>query len=207
MNAPVWSFHPANLLTYVSLAAGICSVAAALQHSAAGAGAFLALAALADTFDGRFARLFTRSSELEALGVQLDSLSDAVAFGAAPVAAVAILLSAQAAGPWTPVWWLAAIGYAGCALTRLACYNVSHADDGRALCRSADACRRPCVVVGAADGPRNRRRVARRGRARCWDGGPVEDLEAGRCRIDALCALANRAAGRVSGAALTRRSA
>jgi CDP-diacylglycerol--serine O-phosphatidyltransferase len=133
MNAPVWSIHPANLLTYASLAAGICSVAAALQHSAAGAGAFLALAALADTFDGRFARLFTRSTELEALGVQLDSLSDAVAFGAAPVAAVGILLSAQAAGPWTPVWWLAAIGYTGCALTRLACYNVSHADNARAF--------------------------------------------------------------------------
>lgn len=130
MNAPVWSFHPANLLTYVSLAAGICSVAAALQHSAAGAGAFLALAALADTFDGRFARLFTRSRELQALGVELDSLSDAVAFGAAPVAAVGILL-AQSAGPWTAVWWLAAIGYAGCALTRLACYNVSQAPDGR----------------------------------------------------------------------------
>jgi len=131
MNAPVWSFHPANLLTYASLAAGIGSVAAALQHSAAGAGAFLALAALADTFDGRFARLFTRSSDLEALGVQLDSLSDAVAFGAAPVAAVGILLAPQSAGPWTAVWWLAAIGYAGCALTRLACYNVSHAPDGR----------------------------------------------------------------------------
>ena len=27
------------------------------------------------------------------------------------------------------MWWLAAIGYAGCALTRLACYNVSHAPD------------------------------------------------------------------------------
>jgi CDP-diacylglycerol---serine O-phosphatidyltransferase len=133
MNAPVRSFHPANLLTYVSLAAGICSVAAALEHSAAGAGACLALAALADTFDGRFARLFTRSGELAALGVQLDSLSDAVAFGAAPVAAVGILLSARADGPWTMVWWLAAIGYAGCALTRLACYNVSHGDDARAF--------------------------------------------------------------------------
>jgi CDP-diacylglycerol---serine O-phosphatidyltransferase len=133
INAPLWSIHPANLLTYASLAAGIGSVAAALQHSAAGAGAFLALAALADTFDGRFARLFTRGGELEALGVQLDSLSDAVAFGAAPVAAVGILLSAQAAGPWAVVWWIAAIGYAGCALTRLACYNVSQAADGRAF--------------------------------------------------------------------------
>jgi len=133
MNAPISSIHPANLLTYASLGAGICSVAAALQQNAAGAGAFLALAALADTFDGRFARLFSRNRELEALGVQLDSLSDAVAFGAAPVTAVGILLLADGGGPWAPVWWLAAIAYAGCALTRLACYNVSHETNGRAF--------------------------------------------------------------------------
>jgi CDP-diacylglycerol--serine O-phosphatidyltransferase len=133
MNAPVWSIHPANLLTYVSLAAAIGSVAAALQHSAAGAGAFLALAALADTLDGRFARLFNRSAELEAQGVELDSLSDAVAFGAAPIAAVGILLSAQPAAGSLSAWWIASIVYAGCTLTRLAFYNVSHAEHGHSF--------------------------------------------------------------------------
>ena len=98
---------------------------AAIGGSAAGAGALLALAALADTFDGRFARLFRRGPEREAIGVQLDSLSDAVSFGVAPVAAVSVLLAAERGGT-SMLWWIAAIVYACCALTRLAFYNVSH---------------------------------------------------------------------------------
>jgi CDP-diacylglycerol--serine O-phosphatidyltransferase len=125
--------HPANFLTYASLALGLASVAAALQGSPAGAGACLALAALADTFDGRFARLFTRTREDAAIGAELDSLVDAVSFGAAPVVVVAILLSrhpnAVALGPW----WIASIIYVACALTRLARFNVRHADSAHAF--------------------------------------------------------------------------
>jgi CDP-diacylglycerol---serine O-phosphatidyltransferase len=126
MRSPSSSLHISNALTYVSLAAGVLAIASALQGSAAGAGAFLALSALADTFDGRFARMFRRDAEREAIGVQLDSLSDAVAFGAAPIVSVSILLGARSGGLWL-AWWIAGIVYAGCALTRLAFYNVSHA--------------------------------------------------------------------------------
>jgi CDP-diacylglycerol---serine O-phosphatidyltransferase len=130
MTSPASSVHPSNLLTYVSLAAGVCAVASALRGSASGAGVCFAAAALADTFDGRFARMFTRTSRLEAIGAELDSLSDVVTFGACPVAALAILSSrVSAPAPWW--WWLAGITYVACAMTRLAYYNVANAENGK----------------------------------------------------------------------------
>jgi CDP-diacylglycerol---serine O-phosphatidyltransferase len=125
MRSPASAFHPSNLLTYASLACGIGAVAAAVHASGAGAGAFLALAALLDTFDGRFARRFTRTVERQAIGGELDSLVDAVVFGLAPIATIGILL----AGPGRDVplgWWLGGIVYVICALTRLAHFNVVH---------------------------------------------------------------------------------
>ena len=113
MNSPAWSFHRSNLLTYVSLAAGIGSVAAALQHSAAGAGAFLALAALPDTFDGRFARLFARSRELQALGAELDSLVGCRRVRRRAGCGDRDPAGTQCCRAVAAVWWLAAIGYAG----------------------------------------------------------------------------------------------
>ena len=124
MTSPAAAFHPSNLLTYLSLVAGLGSMMGALQGSAAAAGALLAVAALCDTFDGWFARRFVRSNELQALGAQLDSLTDAVAFGVAPVVATSVLIGAPGADA-SVAWWLAAAGYAACALARLAFYNVS----------------------------------------------------------------------------------
>jgi phosphatidylserine synthase len=112
-----------NLLTYASLALAMTSVAAAMNGSAAGTGACLALAALADTFDGWYARRFTRNAAQASLGAELDSLSDGVAFGAVPVIAMSVLLPALA-GVTSAIWWGAAIVYVGCTLTRLAVYNV-----------------------------------------------------------------------------------
>jgi CDP-diacylglycerol---serine O-phosphatidyltransferase len=125
MRAPASAFHPSNLLTYVSLACGTGAVAAAIQASAASAGAFLALAALLDTFDGRFARRFTRSAERQAIGGELDSLVDAVVFGMTPIATIAILL-AGSTNSVPVVWWAGGLLYVICALTRLAHFNVVH---------------------------------------------------------------------------------
>ena len=129
MHSPIASVHPSNALTYLSLGAGLAAVAAALNGSADGAGACLAVAALADTFDGRFARLFARSHEQETLGMHLDSLADALSFGLVPVTAMSILLTESAADV-TVVWWLAAAVYTFAALTRLAFYNVTTANEG-----------------------------------------------------------------------------
>jgi CDP-diacylglycerol---serine O-phosphatidyltransferase len=129
MNSPAAAFHPSNLLTGLSLTAGLGSVAGALHGSASAAGALLAMAALCDTFDGWFARRFVRSDDRQALGAQLDSLSDAVAFGVAPVVATSILIGAPG-GNLSAVWWLAAAGYTACALARLAFYNVAGGKGG-----------------------------------------------------------------------------
>jgi phosphatidylserine synthase len=118
------ALSPCNALTYASLASAMAAIAMARNGSAPAAGACLALAALADTFDGRFARRFTRSPEMQALGAQLDSLSDGVAFGVAPVMAMTMLLPAMT-GLTSVLWWAAAIVYAACTVTRLALFNVT----------------------------------------------------------------------------------
>jgi CDP-diacylglycerol--serine O-phosphatidyltransferase len=126
MRSPTAAFHPSNLLTFVSLSAGLGSIVAALRGNAAAAGALVAVAALSDTFDGWFARRFARSSDVQALGAQLDSLTDAIAFGAAPVIVTGILIGANA---WLG-WWIAAIGYTACTIARLAFYNVTGGKGG-----------------------------------------------------------------------------
>lgn len=123
--SPLIVFHPSNALTYLSLLSAIGAVAASAQGSAAGAGALIALSVMADTFDGRFARSFPRSPRQQELGVQLDSLSDAIAFGAAPCVCVAILVVREAASPGL-VWWLSFAAFSTCAITRLAFYNTTH---------------------------------------------------------------------------------
>lgn len=122
MTSPLAAFHPANTLTYASLVAGMAALFQALDQNAAGAGALIAAAVILDTFDGRFARLFARTPAQCEIGVQLDSLADAIVFGGVPVGC-AWLLSDRG-------WELGLAGllYATCAITRLAFYNVTHDD-------------------------------------------------------------------------------
>jgi CDP-diacylglycerol--serine O-phosphatidyltransferase len=122
--SPLGAFHRANALTYMSLLASIAAIAAAFRGSAPNAGALIAVAVIADTFDGRFARMFARSAGERALGVQLDSLSDAIAFGIAPSLCMALL--APVGSVWMEVaWWTGAFAFAAAAITRLAFYNVT----------------------------------------------------------------------------------
>ena len=130
MRAPIHDVHVANLLTYGSLATALAAVAAALGAGApATAGGWLALAALLDTFDGRFARCFDRSPSQRRMGHELDSLADACAFGMAPVTVVAAV-SPSAGGLMAAVWWSSAFVYLGAVVTRLGFYNVA-SDDSR----------------------------------------------------------------------------
>ena len=125
--SPIRAFHLANALTYVSLLAGVAAMACAANELAPATGALIALSVIADTFDGRFARLFDRTGDELALGIQLDSLSDAIAFGIAPAICAGLLITD--AGSWTlsaqVLWWASIAGYAACAITRLAFYNVT----------------------------------------------------------------------------------
>jgi len=124
MTSPAACFHPGNLLTYVSLCAAIAAVAAAVHGSAAGAGVSMAVAVIADTFDGKYARLFARTPAQQEFGRHLDSLSDAAAFGLAPVCCTAALIPAAPSALVEVAWWLGVCCYAACAITRLGFYHL-----------------------------------------------------------------------------------
>lgn len=81
----------------------------------------LLFAAIFDSLDGFLARRLRASSEL---GKELDSLSDAVAFGAAPALIIAVLNSFGDNIYWLIFSWACAIAYLCCALFRLARFDV-----------------------------------------------------------------------------------
>ena len=129
MKAPIHDLHPGNLLTYGSLAAALAAVAASGVAGAPAAGGWLALAALLDTFDGRFARCFERTSRQRRIGCEIDSLVDVCAFGMGPVV-VLEAVSPPGSGLPAAVWWASAFAYVGAVVTRLGFYHVE-ADDER----------------------------------------------------------------------------
>ncbi len=121
-------FHPSNLLTYLSVLAGLAAIALAGRlGSWPVAGGLLAFCALADTLDGRFARLFPRDRLRREFGIQIDSLSDSLNFGVVPVVCLFLLLSLedQVQALW---WWGAAFIYLLCAMTRLGAFNLKGAE-------------------------------------------------------------------------------
>jgi phosphatidylserine synthase len=120
---PFAAFDRRNLLTYVSLLCGISALASARAGNGPLAGLSIAVAVIADTFDGRFARRFGSHPGRRALGVELDSLADAIAFGIAPPLCAGLLLNLPP-GPAQVALWAATFVYAACAITRLASYNV-----------------------------------------------------------------------------------
>ena len=123
---PAGTIHVSNLLTYTALLAG-CGAAylAMTANHRNAAGAFMAIAVIADTFDGLFARLFDRTGFQSAFGVQLDSLADAVTCGFVPVI---VLASNSTPATWSAAlaWWVCAFLYALAAITRLGYYNLTH---------------------------------------------------------------------------------
>ena len=121
-------FHPSNAVTYVSVLAGLLAVATAKEwRSWSAAGGLIALCALADTLDGRFARLFSRDADQQRFGVELDSLADALTFGLVPVVALELLLAFDSRGARL-AWIGAALFYVISTLTRLGFYDLHHAE-------------------------------------------------------------------------------
>ena len=117
-----------NLVTYASLGAALIAATRTTgPESRHLAGGCLAAASLADTFDGKFARLFPRTEDDSRFGVQIDSLADVVAFGVAPVV-VLHTMAPPAAGLMTIAWLAAAVCYVVCSATRLAYYNITQSD-------------------------------------------------------------------------------
>jgi CDP-diacylglycerol--serine O-phosphatidyltransferase len=122
--APIHDLHVSNLLTYMALAAAVAACMLALNETTRPlAAAAVALAAIADTFDGAFARLFARTPRQARCGMEIDSLVDAMAFGAAPLV-VLFAASGSTEAILGALQWIAGVAYALAVITRLAFYNV-----------------------------------------------------------------------------------
>jgi CDP-diacylglycerol--serine O-phosphatidyltransferase len=119
MRAPIYDLHVSNLVSYVSLASGMAAMTLALEGFIPHAGIAIAVSAVADTFDGRFARRFQRTPRQAQLGHELDSLVDAIAFGAAPAVVVGAAVNAHPI-----VVSIASALYATAVVMRLAHYNL-----------------------------------------------------------------------------------
>lgn len=117
---PVRTLIP-NALTVLALCAGLTAIRFALEGRFEAAVVAIIVASVFDGLDGRVARLLQGSTRF---GAELDSLTDFVNFGVAPVI-VLYLWSLNAIGG---VGWIAVLGYAVCCALRLARFNVALED-------------------------------------------------------------------------------
>ncbi|RZS41103.1 CDP-diacylglycerol--serine O-phosphatidyltransferase [Herbihabitans rhizosphaerae] len=105
-----------NAITVLAMCAGLSSVQFALTGNYLASIAAIAVAAVLDSLDGRIARLLDATSKM---GAELDSLSDAVAFGVAPAMVLYVWrLDAHRIG------WIFALVFAVCMILRLARFNT-----------------------------------------------------------------------------------
>lgn len=105
-----------NAITVLALCSGLSAVQFAMTGYYQLAIAAVALAAVLDSLDGRIARLLDATSKM---GAELDSLSDAIAFGVSPALVVFIWrLHEFRAG------WVVTLVFAVCMILRLARFNT-----------------------------------------------------------------------------------
>ena len=114
---PVRTVLP-NLVTLLSLCAGLTSIRMSIEMRYEWAIAAVAIAAALDGIDGQVARFLKSASRF---GAELDSLADFVNFGVAP----GILLYVWALDDAGSIGWIVALIFAICAALRLARFNVA----------------------------------------------------------------------------------
>ena len=107
-----------NIITLMSLAAGLSAIQFAIDASWERAVIAIVIAAVLDTLDGAIARLLNATSEF---GAQLDSFSDFLSFGVAP-ATILYLWVLEESGK---VGWIAMVVFAVASAMRLARYNIT----------------------------------------------------------------------------------
>lgn len=107
-----------SMVTLLALCVGLTSIRMSIEERFDFAIAAIAIAALLDGIDGRVARFLKSTSRF---GAELDSLTDFVNFGVAPV----ILLFVWTLDDVGSVGWIAGLIFAICAALRLARFNVS----------------------------------------------------------------------------------
>ena len=117
-------WHYGVILTYLSLALSICGICFAAAYGGPRrddiAAFFVLLAGLCDAFDGMVAKTRKHRSHNDKLfGMNIDSLSDMVAFGVAPI------MVGVAMGMTRWYYCIVYVFFALCGLVRLAYYDVS----------------------------------------------------------------------------------
>lgn len=114
---PVRTILP-NLVTLLALCAGLTAIRMAIEARFDYAVAAILVAGLLDGLDGRIARILKSTTRF---GAELDSLTDFVNFGVAPV----IILYVWTLDDLRSLGWIAALIFAICAALRLARFNVA----------------------------------------------------------------------------------
>ena len=109
-----------NFVTTANLFCGFYAIISTLHQEFVVAAWAILAAGVFDMLDGRIARMAKATSQF---GVEYDSLSDLLSFGAAP----AVLLYQWALEPFERLGWLAAFLFLACGALRLARFNVSSA--------------------------------------------------------------------------------
>ncbi len=117
---PVRTVIP-NALTVLALCAGLTAIRFALEGRFEASVAAIIVASVFDALDGRVARFLKGTTRF---GAELDSLTDFVNFGVAPVLVLYLWSLNEIGG----IGWIAVLGYAVCCALRLARFNVALED-------------------------------------------------------------------------------
>ena len=107
-----------NILTLGGVCLGISSIKFSFDGNFSLAVIFIILAAILDALDGRIARLIKGTSEF---GKELDSLTDFVSFGIAPV----FILYFWELNNYGKIGWAITLIYSVCCVLRLARFNLT----------------------------------------------------------------------------------
>ena len=110
-----------NILTLGGVCLGISSIKFSIDGNFSLAVTLILFAAILDALDGRIARLINGTSEF---GKELDSLTDFVSFGIAPV----LILYFWNLNAYGKLGWAIALIYSVCCVLRLARFNLTKID-------------------------------------------------------------------------------
>jgi len=113
-----------NILTLGGVCLGISSIKFSIDGNYNLAVTLILFAAILDTLDGRIARLIKGTSEF---GKELDSLTDFVSFGIAPV----FVLYFWELSNYGKLGWAITLIYSVCCVLRLARFNLTKVDENQ----------------------------------------------------------------------------
>jgi CDP-diacylglycerol--serine O-phosphatidyltransferase len=111
-----------NILTIGGVCLGISSIKFSIEGNYSLAVTLILFAAILDALDGRIARLIKGTSEF---GKELDSLTDFVSFGIAPV----FVLYFWELNKYGKLGWAITLIYSVCCVLRLARFNVTKIEE------------------------------------------------------------------------------